>query len=113
MSDDIEKLTLRADLASVLIECQNERPEMFGPSLTHAELRKLADVLAEKLRPRIGGRYVPKNADRDGLAMRNAAVCEAFTGRNHEQVMRQFNISRRHLYAILAQGRKQRLGSKP
>lgn len=79
---------------------------MFDRSVSHADLRKLAEIVAEKLRPRIGGRYIPKMADREEREARNAAVCEAFTGRNHAQVMKRFNISRRLLYSILASRRR-------
>lgn len=106
LNEDTENLTLRADVACVLIECHKDQPAMFGRPMSHAELRKLAEVLAEKLRPRIGGRYIPKMADREEREARNIAVCEAFTGRNHAQVMRQFNISRRLLYSILASRRR-------
>lgn len=106
MSDDTENLTLRADVACVLIECHKDQPAMFDRSVSHADLRKLAEIVAEKLRPRIGGRYIPKMADREEREARNAAVCEAFTGRNHAQVMKRFNISRRLLYSILASRRR-------
>lgn len=110
LSDDTENLTLRADVACVLIECHKDQPAMFGRPMSHAELRKLAEIVAEKLRPRIGGRYIPKMADREEREARNAAVCEAFTGRNHAQVMKRFNISRRLLYSILASKRRAIIG---
>ena len=64
----------------------------------------LAAELARDLAPRIGGRYLPKR-DEAQRRKRNAAVVAAFTGRNHAEVMRQFQISRRLLFSILAQAR--------
>jgi Mor family transcriptional regulator len=59
----------------------------------------LAVVGAGRVAPRIGGRYVPKG---DARAARDAAVWKAWNGRNREDVMRQFRISRALLYSILA-----------
>lgn len=106
LNDDTETMTLRADLASVLIEAHKDGLTPLGNDVPRQVLREFAEVLAEKLRPRIGGRYIPKTADRDERAARNVAVWEAFNGRNHAEVMRQFNISRRLLQSILASQRR-------
>lgn len=108
-----ESHSLRLDVECALREAHREKPAIFGRPLSQQELRDLAVMVAEKLSPRIGGRYIPKFGDREARELRNAAVCKAFTGGNHAQVMREFNISRRLLYYILAEDRKQRLGSKP
>lgn len=108
-----ESHSLRLDVECALREAHREKPAIFGRPLTPQELRDLAVMVADKLRPRIGGRYVPKTADREERAVRNAAVLQAFNGNNREQVMREFNISRRLFYCIIAEDRKQRLGSKP
>lgn len=106
MEDDLETVTLRTELASVLIECHKDGLTPLKDSLSRQVLREFADVIAEKLRRRIGGRYVPKIADRDGRVARNAAVWAAFTGRNHKELMSRFNISRRLLYSILSEQRE-------
>lgn len=62
--------------------------------------------MARRLAPRIGGRYVPKRGDSDARAKRDAAVWQAWNGRNGAQIMRDFAISRRLLYSILSRMRK-------
>lgn len=106
MKDDTETQSLRFDVACVLVECHKDRPAMFAGHVSRLDLQELASIVAAKLGPRIGGRYIPKMADREAREERNAAVCEAFSGRNHAQVMKQFNISRRLLYSILASRRR-------
>ena len=100
-----EALSLCHDVSCVLIACQRDRlgDGVFLPDATHAALHDLATQVARRLGPLIGGRYVPKRDDR---AARDAAVWAAFTGRNHQEVMREFNISRRLLYSILARKRR-------
>lgn len=95
-------VSLRHDVTAALIECHREnRLAQFLQD--GATLAQLGEVLARKLAPMIGGRYIPKWDERPA---RDAAVCHAFTGRNHAEVMRQFGISRRLLYSILARKRK-------
>lgn len=106
LNEDTENLTLRTDVACVLIECHKDQPAMFGRPMSHAELRKLAEVLAERLRPRIGGRYIPKMCDREQREIRNEAVWRAFTGGNHTELMKRFSVSRRLLQRILADKRR-------
>lgn len=99
-----EGASLRGDLYCILVECHRDRRlTVFRDGLNGDAIAALADVVARRLAPRIGGRYVPK---RDGRAARDAAVWKAFNGRNREDVMRQFGISRRLLYSILARRRK-------
>lgn len=106
MSDDTEIQSLRFDVACVLVECHRDRPSMFAGNVSHVDLQELANVFAAKLSPRIGGRYIPKFGDREARELRNEAVCKAFTGRNHAQVMKEYKISRRLLYYILASKRR-------
>lgn len=106
MAEDLETVTLRTELTGVMVECHRAGLTPLANDVSRQVLREFAEVIADKLRHRIGGRYVPKTADREERIVRNAAVCKAFTGRNHQQVMRQFSITRRLLYSILAEGRK-------
>ena len=96
--------TLRHDVACILLECHRDRGlhDLFHPGTTKADMDKLAEVVARRLAPMIGGRYVPK---RDERAARDKAVWQRFNGRNHHDVMREFGISRRLLYSILARRR--------
>lgn len=94
---------LRHDLVCVLVECHRDRGSPgLSSALEPAKLNALAGEMARRLAPRIGGRYVPK---RDARAIRDAAVVAAFTGRNHQEVMARFRISRRLMYSILARAR--------
>lgn len=96
---------LRHDMACILVECHRDRlgDGVLRTDASEAALADLAALLARRLAPLIGGRYIPK---RDERAVRDAAVWEAFSGRNHKEVMRQFSISRRLLYSILARRRR-------
>lgn len=103
--------TLRQDVMCVLLECHRDRgaASVFAQGLDGAALEQFAAVVARRLGPRIGGRYVTKGVYRDGWAERAArdeAVWKAFTGRNHLEVMREFGISRRLLYSILSRRRR-------
>jgi Mor family transcriptional regulator len=100
-----EALSLCNDMTCILVECHRDRlgDGVFRSDASHADLTELAALLARRLAPRIGGRYIPK---RDVRAERDAAVWLAFTGRNHKDVMREFDISRRLLYSILARRRR-------
>lgn len=122
---DDEVATLRHDVACVLLQFTRDRGgsghaaaggdggrgavgsgEGVGllGRLTEVEAAALAAGLAPLLARRIGGRYVPKvfragSVERD---LRDAAVLKKFNGRNREEVLREFRISRRLFYSILA-----------
>lgn len=98
-----EGASLRTDVHCILVECHRDRGlAVFRDEVSGETIAALADVVARRLAPRIGGRYVPK---RDERAARDEAVWKAWNGRNREEVMRQFGISRRLLYSILARRR--------
>ncbi len=107
---DDEAATLRDDVRCILLECHRDRAlqALHGGASSDA-IHQLADAVARRLAPRIGGRYVPKGLYREGWelrAKRDAAVWAAFNGRNHAEVMSAFKISRRLLYSILSRRRK-------
>lgn len=93
------------DITCVLIQCHRDRQGdgIFNERTSAKTLGQFAAVVARRLAPMIGGRYIPK---RDVRAERDAAVWQAFNGRNHKEVMAHFCISRRLLYSILARKRK-------
>lgn len=62
--------------------------------------RPMAAILAPDMARRFDDLSISK---RELRFSRNVAVREAFTGRNHAEVTRRFNISRRTLYRILAE----------
>lgn len=75
-----------------------------APDITPEQLRALSTSMARLLARRIGGRYVAFVEDR---AQRDAAVLEAYNGRNREEVLARFGISRRLFYNITrAAGRR-------
>ena len=95
-----DSATLRHDVHCILVECHRDRgATALRHDATAEAIAALSDLVARRLGPRIGGRYVPK---RDERAVRDAAVWQAFTGKNHAEVLRKFSISRRLLYSILA-----------
>lgn len=77
--------------------------DVIKDKLNDGDMKKFCAELSSRLGLRIGGRYVPKM---DYRAARDASVWKAFNGRNHAEVMKQFSISRRLLYSILARQRK-------
>ena len=107
---DDEAATLRDDVRCILLECHRDRAlQALHGAATSDAIHQLADAVARRLAPRIGGRYVPKGLYREGWelrAKRDAAVWTAFNGRNHAEVMSAFKISRRLLYSILSRRRK-------
>jgi Mor family transcriptional regulator len=90
--DEDKATTIRNDITRAVREATGLH-ECYASSLGAAIL--------ERLQTRWGGDriYVPQ-VDRPA---RDAAIREAFTGRNHDEVCRQFGISRRTLYRILTQ----------
>ena len=96
--------SLQLDVAMVLLDCHRDRrgDGIFRAGLSPDQLHQFAAVIAQRLAPRIGGRYVPRRTERDRIAERDAAVVAAYNGLNRRQLMRDFGISRRLFYAILA-----------
>ena len=70
-----------------------------APRLSAEQLRALSTTMARLLARRIGGRYVAFVEDR---AQRDAAVLQAWNGRNRAEVMQRFGISRALFYNILS-----------
>lgn len=109
MTDAIDStVSLKADVQCILLDCHRDRPWVFATGVTDELLAALADRVASELAPLIGGRYVPQNYARERMERekRDAAVWQAFTGDNYDELMRRFRISRRLAYMIVAQERK-------
>lgn len=75
------------------------------PSLTEEQHLAVVTTMATMLARRISGRYVAHVEDRDA---RDAMVVAAFNGRNRDDVIKKFGISRRLFYAILSRRRAAR-----
>lgn len=97
--------TLCADVARIFAEATRDRrgDGIFQAALPAQQWQAFSEWFAMRLAARIGGRYIPKRDDR---AVRDAAVWQAFTGRNRDQVMRDFRISRALFYSIMSRKRK-------
>ena len=80
-----------------------------APRLSAEQLRALSTTMARLLARRIGGRYVAFVEDR---ARRDAAVLEAYNGRNREEVLARFSISRRLFYNIITRAAGRRNGAE-
>ncbi len=98
--------TLCADIAAVFNEALHDKTvgQFFRDNLDERQRRYLVAWASIRVAMRVGGRYIPKKAD--DRALRNAAVVQAFTGNNHTDLMRQFRISRRLVYSIVARVRR-------
>ena len=98
--DADEGATLCHDVRCILLECHRDRGlQALRHDAPIEDIDALADAVARRLAPRIGGRYVPK---RDARAQRDAAVWKAWNGRNRQQVLDEFKISKRLFYSIIA-----------
>lgn len=110
LDDESEDDDLHHEMRCILVQFHRDRAQpALSTNATRQDIEALAQVIADRLAPRIGGRYVPKGRYRDGWqqrAQRDAAVWSAFNGRNRDEVMRQFGISRRLLYSILSRRRR-------
>jgi Mor family transcriptional regulator len=95
---ETETTPLQQDLQDALRHSLAEQGQ-DAPSINAEQLRALSSTMARLLARRIGGRYVAFVEDR---ARRNAAVLSAWNGRNREEVMKRFGISRRLFYSIIS-----------
>lgn len=109
MNDALENsLTLQSDVEVILLECHRDRPGLFAQNMTREVLAALASRVAGQLGPLISGRYVSHRYAMEQMQreQRNEEVWAAFTGNNYAELMRRFGLSRRLVYAIIAQKRK-------
>lgn len=98
------EVSLHHEMVCIIMETARDRRDgLIKPGVTQAEASALAADLVRRLAPCIGGRYITK---RDEKAARDAAVWREFNGRNHVELMRKHQISRRLFYSIIARMRK-------
>ena len=104
-----DSATLRHDVHCILVECHRDRgATALRPDATGEAIAALSDLVARRLGPRIGGRYVPMRSSHDNLASRNEGIVRMFSGRNQADVMRHFSISRRVFYRVISDDAKRR-----
>ena len=96
MTVETETTTLQQDLQAALREGLEEQGP-GAPELSAAQLQSLSTTMARLLAARMGARFA---SIREAREARDAAVCQAFNGRNRDEVMRKFGISRRLFYNI-------------
>lgn len=109
-----DSATLRHDVHCILLECHRDRGlTALAANVPPEALGALADAVALRLAPRIGGRYVPKRGDSDARAKRDAAVWQAIcNGRNEQKILKDFGISRRLYHTIKSRMRKAQRGPR-
>lgn len=109
-----EAVGLCADVHCILIECHRDRAlaalRLDAPA---ADIAALAQAVARRLGPRVGGRYVPKRGDSDQKRIRDEAVWQAIlSGRNVQKIIKDFDISSRLYYTIKARMPKEKRGRR-
>jgi hypothetical protein len=106
--DDAE--LLRNDVFGILMQFRSGYgAPAISPDLSDDELRAYADRFASALHQVIGGHYIQKpNSSPAARAARYAAIYEMWNGKNRDQVMRHFGISRRWFYSVIAHETKRR-----
>ncbi len=98
MTVETETTPLQQDLQDALRHSLAEQGQ-DAPHISAEQLRAMSTSMARLLARRIGGRYVAFVEDR---AQRDAAVLQAWNGRNRAEVMQRFGISRSLFYNILS-----------
>lgn len=98
MTVETDPTPLQQDMHAALRNSLAEQGQA-APDITPEQLRALSTSMARLLARRIGGRYVAFVEDR---AQRDAAVLQAWNGRNRAEVMQRFGISRALFYNILS-----------
>ena len=98
MTVETETTPLQQDIHAALRQGLADQGQA-APALNAAQLHALSITMARLLARRIGGRYVAFVEDR---AQRDAAVLQAWNGRNRAEVMQRFGISRALFYNILS-----------
>lgn len=100
-----DPVSLRHDVVTILMDCHRDRRtgSIFRNDVSIEEIAAMGEFMSRRLGLTLGGHYVPK---RDARAARDSAVWRAFNGSNQKDVIRDFKISKRLLYNILARKRR-------
>lgn len=101
-----EAATLQHDLFCILLRFHREQGlRSLRSDVTRDELAADSERMALELGSAIGGRYVRKMRDEraEALEARNCAIFAAWNGRNRDELIRQFKISRRAFYRVIAE----------
>ena len=95
MTVETETTPLQQDLQDALRHSLAEQGQ-DAPHISAEQLRAMSSTMARLLAVRMGSRSISIREARD------AAVFQAFNGRNRDDVMRHFGISRRLFYNIIS-----------
>lgn len=101
-----EAATLEHDVLCILMRFHRQQGlQSLRFDATADDLKADACRLSAELGAAIGGRYVPKMRDEraEALEARNQAIFAAWNGRNRDELIRQFKISRRAFYRVIAE----------
>lgn len=101
MTVETETTPLQQDLQDALRHSLAEQGQ-DAPHINAEQLRALSSTMARLLAVRMGSRSTSIREARD------AAVFQAYNGRNRDDVMRHFGISRRLFYNIISRAPYQR-----
>lgn len=100
---DEHNLPLKTYVMAALRQGLREQADHV-PALDASQLQALSTSVTYFLARRIGGRYIALVDDRE---QRDALVVQTWNGRNRDDVMRRFGISRSLFYKILARHKAQ------
>lgn len=104
MTVETETTPLQQDLQDALRHSLAEQGQ-DAPHINAEQLRALSSTMARLLAVRMGSR---STSIREAREARDAAVFQAFNGRNRDDVMQHFGISRRLFYNIISRAPYQR-----
>ena len=88
---------MRHDVEMILVKITRDQPDYI--KINPGKMAALTALIAEEMSQRLGARYVPRVEDR---TERNLAAMRMFDGRNRDEVMRRFRISKRVFYRVLS-----------
>lgn len=94
---DAPPSSMRHDVEMILVKITRDRPDYLtiGPG----KMAALTAIIADEMRQRFGSQYLTRVEDR---TERNKAAMKMFNGKNREEVMKRFRISKRVFYRILS-----------
>jgi Mor family transcriptional regulator len=106
-----EAASLQHDVFCILMRFRRQYGTLppMSPDISEADLKAYAAQFAAALGEAIGGRYIPKrDLNARARAARFAAIYEMWNGKNRDEVMRHFGITRRFFYTVISSEQRRR-----